>query len=85
MAITKLEMELTNSLLTLQRQYNELHDYKEELIKLARERLIDIEHLQKDVRSLINEIEESSVEARPAAMPMNVLSSRTVSVILFGR
>jgi hypothetical protein len=83
MGISKREMELSTALMTLQRQYNEMYEYKEGWMKLARERLLEIERLQSDVRSLINAIEESEANEYPASMPMKNLSGETASIILF--
>lgn len=84
MAISKREIELTQSLVMLQRQYNDMFDYKEGWRRLAQERLDEIRLLQKDIQILANEIDKSNEEARPASMPMKDLSGETAAILLFG-
>ena len=83
MAISKREMELSNSLVALQRQYNELYGYKEVWMRVAKERLIKIDRLQEDILSLANAIKESEVNDCPASIPLGLLSNETVSILQF--
>lgn len=83
MAISKREKELSNALMTLQSQYNQMYEYKEGWRLMAKERMDEIQRLEGDIRALIGAIEESEMNEYPAEMPMRSLSAETASIILF--
>lgn len=82
MRISQREIELTQSLLTLQRQYNEVHTAKEYWMRLSRERLVEIERLHKEIKSLIQEIDRNAADGFPVSIPPTVVFNCTDSALI---